>query len=350
MKRSAAVGTPTSDTVVELVDVWKTYYQRQRPESLKETFRELIRPTVKTIEALKGVDLRVDRGEMVAYAGANGAGKSTTIKLLSGLMVPDKGRVRVFGMDPAADRVAYVRNISVVFGQRTELWWDHSIAASFLWKKATWDIPDETYERLRGKLVEQFDLEPIWKSLARELSLGQRMRADLALALLHDPELILLDEPTLGLDVIAREKMLDWIKHINAEYKKTILITSHTMTDLEKLDARVVMVHNGRIRFDGDFGELRATVADKRILTVSTDTAAAPALEGAEHVRSDGRRHEYAFDAARVPVVRLLDELSANCRIEDIQTSSAPIDEVVSTVYRGMNDGSVLAGDEAGAR
>ncbi|MFC3495842.1 ABC transporter ATP-binding protein [Glycomyces rhizosphaerae] len=317
---------------------------------MRETFRELVKPTVKTVEALKGVSLRIGRGEMVAYAGPNGAGKSTTIKLLSGLMVPDRGRVRVFGMDPAADRVSYVRNIAVVFGQRTELWWDHSIAASFRWKKSTWDIPDETYDRMLGLLTEQFDLGPIWKSLARELSLGQRMRADLALALLHDPELILLDEPTLGLDVIAREKMLDWIKHINAEHKRTVLITSHAMTDLEKLDARIVMVHNGSIRFDGGFEELRSTVADGRILTVTTDTVDAPELEGASLTRSEGRRHEYAFDASQVPVVRLLDALAERCRIEDIQTASAPIDEVVSQVYRRMNDGAPLSGAEATSR
>lgn len=341
MNATEADGTPTSDTVVELADVWKTYHQRQRPESLGETFRSLLRPTMKTVEALKGVSLEVRRGEMVAYAGPNGAGKSTTIKLLSGLMVPDRGSVRALGMNPAADRVEYVRRIAVVFGQRTELWWDHSIGASFRWKKATWGIPDDVYRDMLGQLSEQFDLQPIWKTLARELSLGQRMRADLALALLHDPELILLDEPTLGLDVVARERMLDWIKRLNRQDRRTVLITSHNMADLERLDARVVMVHQGSVRFDGGFDDLRATVADRRVMTVSTDVLAAPALQGAELTRSDGTRHEYRFDASRVSVVRLLEELSSTCRIDDIQTSVASIDDVVSEVYQQLEKGTV---------
>ena len=330
--------TPTSDIVVELTDVWKTYRQRQRPDSLGATLRGLLRPTVREVDALKGVTLRIRRGEMVAYAGPNGAGKSTTIELLSGLMVPDRGTVRTLGMDPARNRIAYVARIAAVFGQRTELWRDHSVGASFRWKKVTWGIPDDVYRAQCGRLIEQFELAPLWKTLARELSLGQRMRADLALALLHDPELILLDEPTLGLDVVARDRMLDWIKQIRADGRKTVLITSHTMADLERLGTRVVLLHDGRIRFDGGWADLRATVADRRILTVTTDTEVAPALDGATLSASSGRRHEHVFDASKVSVVSLLDRLSRCCRIDDIQTAAAPIDEVISEVYRRMND------------
>lgn len=342
--------TPTSDIVVELTDAWKTYYQRQRPESLRETFRGLLRPTTRPVEALRGVSLRIRRGEMVAYAGPNGAGKSTTIKLLSGLMVPDRGTVRALGLDPARRRVEYVGRIAVVFGQRTELWWDHSIGASFRWKKATWGIPDDVYRTMCGRLSEQFELGPIWKSLARELSLGQRMRADLALALLHDPELILLDEPTLGLDVLTRDRVLEWIKHVNVQDRKTIVITSHAMSDLERLDARVVMVHNGRIGFDGGFADLRATVADRRILTVRTDAATAPVLRGTELSTSANGRHEYVFDASRVSIVDLLEELSRMCRVSDIQTSEADIDEVVSEVYQRMNSSLSAEDTSAGVR
>jgi ABC-2 type transport system ATP-binding protein len=337
MRGIAVADTPTSDIAVELRGAWKTYYQRQRPDSVGETFRSILRPKTKKIEALRGVDLLIRRGEIVAYAGPNGAGKSTTIKLMSGLMVPDRGSVIALGMQPAKDRVKYVGRIAVVFGQRTELWWDHSVGASFRWKKATWGIPDDVYEIHRDQLIEQFDLDPIWKTLARELSLGQRMRADLALALLHDPELVLLDEPTLGLDVIARDRMLDWIKHLNTDEGKTILITSHSMSDLERLDARVVMLNNGAIRFDGSFASLRKSVADRRILSVTTDVEVAPILSGAALSKSDGRRHDYAFDASTVSVVALLDELSTACNVTDIQTSTSTIDDVVSEVYRRMS-------------
>ena len=336
MDGMAVVGTPTSDTAVDLVDVWKTYHQRQRPDSLRETVRTLARPVMKTIPALTGVNLRIGRGELVAYAGPNGAGKSTTIKLLSGLMVPDRGTIKALGMDPARRRVQYVGRIAVVFGQRTELWWDHSVGASFRWKKATWNIPEDVYQTMRDLLCERFELGPLWKTLARELSLGQRMRADLALALLHDPELILLDEPTLGLDVVARDRMLEWIKHVNVHNGKTILITSHSMADLERLGARVVMLNDGVIRFDGGFTELRASVTDRRVLTVQTSTATAPELLGAMLVSSADGRHAYSFDASTVPVVRLLEELSRICEVTDIQTAQADIDDVVCEVYRRM--------------
>jgi ABC-2 type transport system ATP-binding protein len=328
--------TPTSDTVVELTDVWKTYWQRQRPESLGETFRGLLRPKFKEVQALRGINLTVRRGEMVAYAGPNGAGKSTTIKLLCGLMAPDRGTVRALGIDPVKRRVAYVGRIAVVFGQRTELWWDHSVAASFRWKKATWDIPDDMYRKNCAELSEQFELGPIWRTLTRELSLGQRMRADLALALLHDPELILLDEPTLGLDVVVRDRMLEWIRHLNETDGRTIVITSHSMTDLEKLDARVVMVHDGEIRFDGTFGALRSSVADRRVLTISTDSPVAPVLVGAEVTKSAEGHHTYVFEASKTSVIDLLDQLSRQCRVTDIQTSTASIDDVVGEIYRSM--------------
>ena len=198
----------TSDTVVELSGAWKIYRQRVRSARLGDILGNLLRPEVRIVEALRGIDLTVRRGEVVAYAGPNGAGKSTTIKLLSGLLAPDRGRVRALGMDPVRDRVRYVGRIGVVFGQRTELWWDHPVAASFEWKRVVWDIPRPRYERMLGLVRELLGLDDIFRTLVRELSLGQRMRADLGLVLLHEPEILLLDEPTLGLDVLARRRIL----------------------------------------------------------------------------------------------------------------------------------------------
>jgi ABC-2 type transport system ATP-binding protein len=229
MAAPAPRDTPASDTVVELADVYKTFHQRQRSERLSDALRNLLRPRIHKVEALREVSLRVRRGEIVAYAGPNGAGKSTTIKLLSSLLAPDSGSVRVLGMDPVRERERCVARIGVVFGQRTELWWDHPVAASYDWKRVVWDIPDARYARMLGFVKEVLGLEPFFQTLARELSLGQRMRADLGMALLHEPELLLLDEPTLGLDVLAKRSVLRFIKELNGQTRMTVVVTSHDM-------------------------------------------------------------------------------------------------------------------------
>jgi ABC-2 type transport system ATP-binding protein len=344
MDVSALNGTSRSDTVVELSGVWKIYRQAQRSERLQEVFRNLFRPRVRKVEALRGVDLRIRRGEIVAYAGPNGAGKSTTVKILSSLLAPDAGTVRVLGMDPVRDRVSYVSRIGVVFGQRTELWWDHPVAASFEWKRVVWDVPRDRYERMLGFVREVLGLDEFFKTLARELSLGQKMRAELGLALMHEPEILFLDEPTIGLDVLAKRNVLRFIKDLNRERQVTVMVTSHDMSDLEELAGRIVMIHRGNIAFDGDFDQLRRTFADRRRLLVETLDGTAPALEGAELIQSDGGRHEYVFDASRVAISTLLDQASAQTRILDVETHRVPIDDVVADIYetwqrRGMSEG-----------
>ncbi len=333
MVAQAHNATSPSDTVVELSGVCKVYRQKQRSAELGSVFRNLLRAPIRTIEALKGIDLTVNRGEIVAYAGPNGAGKSTTVKLLSGLLAPDAGSVRVFGLDPVRDRVRYVSHIGVVFGQRTELWWDQPIAASYDWKRVVWDIPCERYERMLGLVRELLGLDEFFKSLARELSLGQRMRADLGMALLHEPEILFLDEPTLGLDVLAKRDMLRFVTDLNREKHVTVMVTSHDMSDLEQLAGRVVMVHRGSIAYDGDFDRLRRTYADRRRLLIETAAGPAPVLEGASLVNSDGSRHEFVFDAARVRIATLLEQASAQVEVLDVETHRAPIDDVIADIY-----------------
>ncbi|MGH3486460.1 MAG: ABC transporter ATP-binding protein [Actinopolymorphaceae bacterium] len=336
MDASARSVTRRSDTVVELTGVRKQYEQRQRSERLRDALTNLLRPRTEIVTALDGIDLRIQRGEIVAYAGANGAGKSTTIKLLSGLLAPDAGTVRVFGMDPVRQRVSYVRRIGVVFGQRTDLWWDHPVAATFEWKRVVWDIPRERYDRMLGYVKELLGLDPIFSTLARELSLGQRMRADLGLALLHEPALLLLDEPTLGLDVLAKRRMLASILDLNASRDLTVLVTSHDMPDLEQLASRVVMLHQGSVTFDGAFPDLRATLGDRRRLVLQTpEGVGAPALDGASLVGSEGGRHEYAFDAALVPIAQMLAQAGECVPLLDVETHRESIDEVVADIYEG---------------
>jgi ABC-2 type transport system ATP-binding protein len=325
--------TSASDTVVEIKGVSKTFRQRQRSERLSDAFRNLWRPTMKEVRALQNIDLCIGRGEIVAYAGPNGAGKSTTVKMLSGMLAPDTGTVRVLGMDPMRDRVRYVDKIGVVFGQRTELWSDHPVAASFEWKRVVWDIPRARYERMSAFVKELLGLDEFFHSLVRELSLGQRMRADLGMTLLHEPEILFLDEPTLGLDVLAKRNTLQFITELNRERRVTVMVTSHDMSDLEQLAGRIVMIDHGRLAYDGDFNRLRREFADRRTLLLETTGDAAPALEGAELIRSEAGRHEYAFDASHVALADLLEQAAAQTQVRDVETHRAPIDDVIADIY-----------------
>jgi ABC-2 type transport system ATP-binding protein len=333
MAAPARAATSPSDTVVELSGVSKIYRQRIRAPRLSEALRTFFRPSMRLVEALKTVDLTIRRGEVVAYAGPNGAGKSTTIKLLSGLLAPDAGTVRVLGLDPVHDRVGYVGRIGVVFGQRTELWWDHPVAESFEWKRVVWNIPRERYERMLGLVRELLALDEIMLTLVRELSLGQRMRADLALALMHEPEILLLDEPTLGLDVLARRRILAFIRDLNRERGVSVVVTSHDMAELEQLAGRIVMLHQGQIAFDGHFAELRRLATRGRVLTLETASAVAPRLNGAELISSAESRHEYAFDAATIKLSHLLEQAAAQTEVLDVETHRPPIDQVVADLY-----------------
>jgi ABC-2 type transport system ATP-binding protein len=333
MGARAPSDTSASDIVVKLAGVCKTFRQKQRSERLGDVLRQLFRPTIKTVHALREVSLQIHRGETVAYAGPNGAGKSTTVKLLSSLLAPDSGTVRSLGMDPIRDRVRYVRRIGVVFGQRTELWWDQPVAASFEWKRVVWDVPRPRFDRMVGLMKELLGLEEFFHSLARELSLGQRMRADLAMALLHEPEILFLDEPTLGLDVLAKRNILRFIKELNREQNVTVLITSHDMSELEQLAGRIIMIDRGRIAFDGDFDRLRRDFSDRRRLLLETASPAAPTLHGAELLTSEAGRHEYVFDASQVRIAALLDQAAAQTQVLDVETHRAPIDEVIADIY-----------------
>ena len=325
--------TCAGDIAVELQGVNKTFYQRQRSAYMRDVFKNLFRPRVREIRALQDVDLVVRRGEIVAYAGPNGAGKSTTVKLLSSVLAPTSGSVRALGMDPMRERVAYVSRIGVVFGQRTELWWDQPVSASFEWKRVVWDIPQERYERMLDFVRELLGLDEFMDSLARQLSLGQKMRADLGLMLMHEPEILFLDEPTIGVDVLARRNILDFIKDLNREKGVTVMITSHDMDELEQLAGRIVMIDRGRIAFDGPFDELRNHFGDRRRLRLQTSGEEVPNLSRAELLQTEAGWHEYVFDAEQVKLPVLLAEASAQASVLDAETHRAPIDEVIADIY-----------------
>lgn len=255
MRAMDARDTRQWDTVIELNDATKRFRRLKHGGLLRREYED--------IYALSHVNLQVRKGEFVAYAGPNGAGKSTTFKLLCGMLAPNEGTSRLFGMDPIKKRIPVMRRTGVLFGNRTELWWDQPVRASFEWKRVVWDIPKSDYDARMEELREQFRLDAFLDAFARELSLGQRMRANLALTLLHGPELVLLDEPTLGLDVLAKRDLIQGLKRINREKGVTLLVTSHDMDDLRDMAQRLVLLHEGRIRYDGTFDGL-LNHADKR--------------------------------------------------------------------------------------
>ena len=339
----------TEDPVLQLVNVTRRFRQRQRGTDIASIIRGLYRPVFKEVVALDSLSLTVHRGEVVAYAGANGAGKSTTIKLCTGLISPEMGTVKALGLDPVASRSQYVGRIGVVFGQRSELWFDQPISASFEWKRVVWDIPDAVYRRMEGRVRELLGLDEFFNTAARELSLGQRMRADLGLALLHEPELLFLDEPSLGLDALAKKQMLAVIQQLNRENNITVIVTSHDMAELEQLAGRIVLIHRGRLAFDGDFAKLRREYSDWRHLTIETNSEIPPVLTHASHAASEGHRHNYRFNADHISVAGLLAEAAAQQSVIDVETHRPDIDEVIADIYEkwsGAGDGSTRETDD----
>jgi len=328
------VVTAPEDIVVKVETVSKefTQWQRNREHSGKN-IRTLFRQEKKTVSALDRVTFQVGKGEFVAYAGPNGAGKSTTMKLLSGILQPTEGSISVLGMSPVKDRIALMKKLGVLFGNRTELWWDHPVMQSFEWKKVVWDIPDAVYKRNLDMVTELLDIGEIRNTFARELSLGQRMRADLAMMLLHSPELILLDEPTLGLDVVAKRQMIDFLKKINQEDGVTILVTSHDMDDLEEMARRVMMIANGRLAYDGSFDGLRDITGNLTHFVVTTD-GREPRLEGCRLMSGNRGVFEFEADLSHLPVKVLLERLSKADGIMDVEIKKASIEQVIAQIYQ----------------
>lgn len=327
------VGTAADDIVVQADSVRKSFTQWRQKEGSKNIFRQ----EKKIVTALDNVSFRIRKGEFVAYAGPNGAGKSTTMKLLSGMLTPTEGSISVLGMSPEKERIALMKRLGVLFGNRTELWWDHPVIQSFEWKKVVWDIPDAVYRHNLDMVTKLLDIGEIQNTFARELSLGQRMRADLAMMLLHSPELILLDEPTLGLDVVAKRQMIDFLKKINRESDVTIMVTSHDMDDLEEMAQRILMISKGKLAYDGSFDGLRTITGNLTHFTVTTD-GRTPALEGCRLLGGSHGVFEFEADLSRLPIQALLARLSRVDGITDVEIRKAPIEQVITQLYQAWKE------------
>jgi ABC-2 type transport system ATP-binding protein len=286
------------------------------------------------VRAVDGVTFKVAKGELIGYLGPNGAGKSTTIKMLTGLLVPTDGRLVVDGLVPWQVRTEYVARIGAVFGQRTTLWWDLPVVESLELLRHVYRVPDERFERNLREFRQLLDLDPFLDTPTRSLSLGQRMRADLCAALLHDPPLLFLDEPTIGLDVVAKERIRAFIRHVNADRGTTVILTTHDLSDVEKLCERVIIIDHGKLLYDGGLDDLRDRFGGKRELTVDFDEFyGSPTIEGAEIVGRDERRVTYAFERGAVTASELIGRLSDQYRICDLQVREPDIEGTVRRIY-----------------
>jgi len=235
----------------------KSFKVAKRATGLRHAVKSLFKREYTTVEALRDISFSIAPGEIVGYIGPNGAGKSTTIKVMSGILVPDSGTVSIHGYTPWLERVPYVRHIGVVFGQRSQLWWDVPVMDSFELLRDIYKVPGAEYRANLGLLIETLDLADIVRMPVRQLSLGQRMRCEIAASLLHSPSILFLDEPTIGLDIVVKSEIRDFLKDMNREHGTTILLTTHDLQDIEALCSRVIMLDDGRIIYDGGLEELK---------------------------------------------------------------------------------------------
>jgi ABC-2 type transport system ATP-binding protein len=319
---------------VKVKGIFKTFEQTRNKDKSVNFVKRLFSTNKKTVTALDDITFSVEKGGFVAYAGPNGAGKSTTIKILCGMLVPNSGSVEISGLTPRKHRINLMKKTGVLFGNRTELWWDHPVISSFEWKKAIWNIPDGIYEKTKSELTELLDIKDILQTFARELSLGQRMRADIAMMLLHNPDLLLLDEPTLGLDVLAKRDIIIFLKKINSEKKTTIIVTSHDMDDLEEMASRILLISNGKLAFDGSFDRLRHDTGSYNRVVLTMHDGNRPELNAGKLIEQKGGVYEYEINTNEVSINKLLHELSLVKNISDIEVKKAPIEQVIANLYK----------------
>ena len=312
----------------------KTFRVAERSPGMWGALKGVFRRRYRTVRALDGISFSMEPGEMLGYIGPNGAGKSTTVKILSGILVPDSGRVNVLGNTPWKSRVETVGRIGVVFGQRTQLWWDLPVVESFDLLRDIYRVSPADYRRNRDEMIDLLDLSPLLDTPVRQLSLGQRMRCDLAASLLHGPEILYLDEPTIGLDAVSKLAVRDFIRRLNRRRGVTLILTTHDMDDIEALCRRVLVINEGKILTDGTLDDLRARVTTERRLIVDlAEDNGGVFDDDAEVISREGRRVTLRFDPQKIPTAELIARVAANHPIRDLFVENPPIEEIIARIY-----------------
>ena len=323
--------------IIEIEQLKKSYRVYQKREGVWASVRGLFHREYRNVEAVKGIDLRVEQGEFVAFLGPNGAGKTTTLKLLSGVINPTSGTARVMGFTPWQRTNEYRRRFALVMGQKNQLWWDLPAADSFRLHQHIYRIDSQQFDKTKNELADLLDVQRLLGQPVRELSLGERMKMELIAALLHSPEVLFLDEPTIGLDVIAQHRIQQFLKHYQQERQITILLTSHYMKDVAALCKRVVVIANGLIRYDGSLTGIIDQFSGDKIVTLqlgeNEDFEELRQMPGLVEVEPP----KLKFRVARDDVAKSLGHLLATRQINDIVVEDPPLEEVIAAVFNQVS-------------
>lgn len=321
--------------VIEVEHLVKQFQSVKKEKGLKGSVKALFKPERRTITAVKDISFCIEPGEIVGYIGPNGAGKSTTVKMMSGILTPTSGEVRINGISPVKDRKRVVQQLGVVFGQRTQLYWDLRLGESFELLRRVYDVDDRTFRENMDMMNEILDIDSIIDTPVRQLSLGQRMRGDLAAAMLHSPRVLFLDEPTIGLDVDAKHAIRKFIRQINQTRGTTVILTTHDLGDIQELCKRLIIINHGVIIEDGSLDELVERIAPYRELIIDFYTEQHVEHPRAQIVRQEGARTVYRFLKREITAAKLIDEIGQQAAIKDISLEEADIDDIIRVAYHG---------------
>ncbi len=326
---------------IQVNNLIKEFRTFERRDGLWGALQNLVVREYKTVRAVDGISFGIQSGEMVGYIGPNGAGKSTTIKMLTGILVPTSGSLRANGFVPLAERSRYARSIGVVFGQRTQLWWDIAVVESFRLLKKIYGVSDADYAARMKQFDDVLEIGRYLHTPVRKLSLGERMRCDMAAALLHNPPLLFLDEPTIGLDIVAKESIRVFLKRINREFGTTVLLTTHDLSDIEELCPRLMIIDKGRLLFDGGLAGLKrqlwhdATVKFDFKDREQAERFEAIEIPGVRREKLGGVSYRLSFDHAEHSTAEIIRQVVNAAVVLDIAIEEQSIEEVVRTIYTG---------------
>lgn len=321
--------------MITIKGINKTYQVAKRSSGIGQALKSLFHREYTSVEALNDISFSVKPGEIVGYIGPNGAGKSTTIKVMSGILVPDSGSCTIMGYTPWKDRVAYVKNIGVVFGQRSQLWWDVPVIDSFELLRDIYKVPEQEYQDNVALLTETLELQDIIHMPVRQLSLGQRMRCEIAASLLHSPSILFLDEPTIGLDAVSKIAVRQFIRRINEEKGVTVILTTHDMSDIEALAQRIILIGKGKLLYDGSIHEIRNQFGTRKTITVEYRHQQRPlSVEGAVLESWSPERAVLGVDSDKVFISEVLKSISEQVELLDVTIDTPPIEDMIIQLYK----------------
>ena len=321
--------------IIEVKNLSKDFKVKLKSKGFKGSLKSIIKPSYKTVKAVKNISFEVEKGEVIAFIGPNGAGKSTTIKMLTGILYPDKGDIKVLGIDPRKERKKLAYNIGTVFGQKEQLWMHLTPYDNFKFFGAIYDIPEYAVEKKIEELKQVFELEEFIDTPVRNLSLGQRIRCEIVASLIHEPSVLFLDEPTIGLDPVVKENIRTLIKRMNKEYKTTIFLTSHDISDIEKLCKRVIIINSGQVVLDDSMENLKYHYLNKKIVEVKMkEQLNLDDEDGIVILKDKGYNLKIEVDTTKRDISDVINLLDTD-KIIDINISNIPLEDIISSIYKG---------------